>query len=165
MCFVHSQDKQWLQVLMFSRRRLVRLVFSSLWDHTVFSPEDRSSMHLRNVCIRLQDYKALQPREPQSTQQLLVFPETALTDWSLWWIFMCCILSRPVCKNVYFIFQSTQQFIQSTQMTYLHEGRISKAQYVSTSNGSSPSAELIPNMDPYCWVVLSVDNVTHFTIC
>jgi hypothetical protein len=39
--------------------------------------------------------------------------------------------------NVYFIFQSTQQLIKSIQITYLHEGRISEAQHVSTPNGSS----------------------------
>jgi hypothetical protein len=40
-------------------------------------------------------------------------------------------------KNIYFIFQPTQQFINNIQITYLHEGRISEAQHVSTSNGSS----------------------------
>jgi hypothetical protein len=45
-------------------------------------------------------------------------------------------------------------------MTYLHEGRISEAQHVSTPNGSSSgadsslSAELVRNMYPYCRVVL-----------
>jgi hypothetical protein len=44
-------------------------------------------------------------------------------------------------KNVYFTFQSTQQFIKSTQMTYLHGGRISEAQHVSAPNGSSSGAD------------------------
>jgi hypothetical protein len=42
-------------------------------------------------------------------------------------------------------------------MIYLHEGHISQAQRVSTHNGSSSGAELIPNMDPYCRVVLCFD--------
>jgi hypothetical protein len=44
-------------------------------------------------------------------------------------------------KDVYFIFQSTQKFLKSIQMTYLHKGRMSEAQYFSTPNGSSSDAD------------------------
>jgi hypothetical protein len=63
---------------------------------------------------------------------------------------------KLVSKDVHFIFQTTQQFIKSVQMTYLHEGRISEAQHVSTPNGSSSGVELMFNMDPYFKVVLSL---------
>jgi hypothetical protein len=36
----------------------------------------------------------------------------------------------------YFTFHSTQQFIKTIQMTYLHEGHISEVLHVSTPNGS-----------------------------
>jgi hypothetical protein len=48
---------------------------------------------------------------------------------------------KSIFKKVYSIFQSTQQFIKSIQMTYLHEGRISEAQHVSTPYGSSSGAD------------------------
>jgi hypothetical protein len=55
---------------------------------------------------------------------------------------------------MYFIFQSTQQFMKGIQMTYLHEDpTISETQYVSTPNESSSGAELIPNLDAYCKVL------------
>jgi hypothetical protein len=65
-------------------------------------------------------------------------------------------------KNVYFLFLSTEQFIKGIQMTYLHEARISEAQYVSTHNGSlavagSSCAQLTPNMDPYYRVIHCFD--------
>jgi hypothetical protein len=42
-------------------------------------------------------------------------------------------------------------------MSYLHEGRISESEHVSTPSGSSLVAKLIPHMDPYCRVVLCFD--------
>jgi hypothetical protein len=65
-----------------------------------------------------------------------------------WWvskpavceIFTCCIFLRRVHKNIYYVFQATQQFIKSTQMIYLHKGRIFEEQRVSTPNGSSSVA-------------------------
>jgi hypothetical protein len=63
-------------------------------------------------------------------------------------IFACCILLRRVRKNVYFVFQSVQQFIKSIQMNYLHEGRISEAQHVFTPNGSLSGSDStqVPNL-------------------
>jgi hypothetical protein len=60
-------------------------------------------------------------------------------------------------RIVYFKFQTTQQFIKSIQMAYLHEGRISEAQHVSIPNESSSGVEFISDMDPYCAVVLCFD--------
>jgi hypothetical protein len=54
---------------------------------------------------------------------------------------MCFILLRRAHKNVYFIFHSIQQFTKCIETTYLHEGRISDAQHVSTRKGSSSGAD------------------------
>jgi hypothetical protein len=50
-------------------------------------------------------------------------------------------------RIIYFVFQSIQKFIKSIQMSYLHEGPISKA-HGCTHNGSSSDADstLVPKL-------------------
>jgi hypothetical protein len=51
------------------------------------------------------------------------------------------VFKLPVQKKVYFILQSTQQFVKSIQVTYLQAGCISEAKHILNSNGSSSVAD------------------------